>query len=79
MVVVVGAETWASAAGEGVDEGEDFIAAGDGEAAAGHEIGLEVDEEEGGGGLVDGHRIISRSPSFRCAAAGLHGRRLYPL
>ena len=41
--------------GEAVGEGEDLVALGDGEGAAGHKVGLEVDKKEGGSGLVDLH------------------------
>ena len=37
--------------GEGVDQGDDGVAVGYGEVAAGHEVVLDVDDEEGVGGL----------------------------
>jgi hypothetical protein len=54
-VPVLGEENVVEAVGEDVDEREDFVATGDGEGSSGHEVGLEIDEEECGGGLVDGH------------------------
>ena len=42
--------------GDGVDEGDDLVALSDGERASGHEIVLDVDDEEGvAGGEFDGH------------------------
>jgi hypothetical protein len=56
-VPVLGEEDVIEAAGEGVDGGEDLVAAGYGEGAAGHEIGLEVDEEECVGLVIDLHGL----------------------
>ena len=42
--------TWSKRAGEGVDAWDDLVAAGDGEGAAGEEVVLHVDHEEGVGG-----------------------------
>ncbi len=66
-VPVLGEEDVGEPGGEGVDGGEDFIAAGDGEGAAGHEVGLEIDEEEGVGLGVEGHSLfLNSSIMFLC-------------
>lgn len=38
---------------EGVDDRDDSVSIGDGQAASGHEVVLDVDDEEGVGGLED--------------------------
>ena len=58
-VPVLGEEDVVEAGGERVDEREDFVAAVDGEGSARHEVWLEVYEEEGRGGLMDGHEMFS--------------------
>ena len=50
-VPVLGEDDVVEFFGEGVDEGDDGVAVGDGQGSAGHEVVLDVDDEEGVGGL----------------------------
>ncbi len=54
-VPVLGEDDVFEALGEAVDEGDDLVALGNGERAAGAEVVLDVDDEEGvsGGGKRD--------------------------
>jgi hypothetical protein len=70
-VPVLGKEDVVEAASESVDGGEDLVAAGNGKGAAGHEVGLEVDEEEGVGLLVDLHGLFEACCSDDFADEGL--------
>ena len=54
-VPILGEQDVRETAGESVDAGEDFVAPGYGEVPAGHEVGLEIDEEKGIGLGVEGH------------------------
>jgi hypothetical protein len=47
-VPVLGEDDGGVVAGEAVGQRDDFVAVRDGQGAAGEEIGLEVDEQEGG-------------------------------
>ena len=64
-VPVLGEQDVIEAAGERVDSGEDLVSAGDGECTAGHEVRLEIDEEEGVGLLVDSHGCLDVMTSRR--------------
>jgi len=72
-VPVLGEEDVVEAVGEGVDGGENFVAAGNGERTAGHEVGLEVDEEECVGLLVDLHGLFEAGCGDDFADEGLEG------
>jgi hypothetical protein len=63
-VPVLGEEDVVEAAGESVDERENFVAAGYGECATGHEVGLEIDQEERVGG-VEGHGVSVSTAFWR--------------
>lgn len=54
-VPVLGEDDVREGLGEAVDERDDFVSAGDGERAARHEVGLEIDEEQGGVLMVIHH------------------------
>jgi hypothetical protein len=70
---VLGEEDVVEVTGEGVDAGNDLVSAGDGEGAADAvgwraEVVLEVDDEEGVGGWIEGHWVgmgFSRAEGWR--------------
>jgi hypothetical protein len=78
-VPVLGEDDVIEAGGQGVDAGDDFVAAGDGKGTAGQEVQLHVDDQESVGGTKrESHELLYEAGRCTGGGIGAFGGRQYP-